>query len=179
MMFNCTCINNLFPNYLAEKCGWPSQICMRRTRQSSQLNISRCHRAVGQRSFSYPGAKLWNGISDTVKSTDSVNIFTVKRRKPWMAEKFQESWLCSDQSQWSSRRGQTTKPQTNYSCCLWFRLLTPYWLSLRNTKTFHEYFWCSRFCEFHSKRWLVKPQVAQARNMSIGKHRHCCVTFKI
>ena len=74
---------------------------------------------------------------------------------------------------------QTTKPQTNYSCCLWFRLLMPYWLSLRNTKTFHEYFWCSRFCEFHSKRWLVKPQVAQAGNMSIGEHRHCCVTFKI
>ena len=23
------------------------------------------------------------------------------------------------------------------------------------------------------------PQVAQARNMSIGEHRHCCVTFKL
>ena len=28
------------------------------------------------------------------------------------------------------------------------------------------------------KTWL-KRQVAQARNMSIGEHRHCCVTFKI
>ena len=26
---------------------------------------------------------------------------------------------------------------------------------------------------------LLCPQVAQARNMSIGEHRHCCVTFKI
>ena len=26
---------------------------------------------------------------------------------------------------------------------------------------------------------LIYPQVAQARNMSIGEHRHCCVTFKI
>ena len=26
---------------------------------------------------------------------------------------------------------------------------------------------------------LVWSQVAQARNMSIGEHRHCCVTFKI
>ena len=26
---------------------------------------------------------------------------------------------------------------------------------------------------------LLTPQVAQARNMSIGVHRHCCVTFKI
>ena len=25
----------------------------------------------------------------------------------------------------------------------------------------------------------VASQVAQARNMSIGEHRHCCVTFKI
>ena len=24
----------------------------------------------------------------------------------------------------------------------------------------------------------ISPQVAQARNMSIGEHRHCCVTFK-
>ena len=26
---------------------------------------------------------------------------------------------------------------------------------------------------------LVPPQVAQARNMSIDEHRHCCVTFEI
>ena len=25
----------------------------------------------------------------------------------------------------------------------------------------------------------TKAQVAQARNMSIGEHRHCCVTFEI
>ena len=47
----------------------------RSTRQSSQLNIPRWHRAVGQRSFSYRGVKLWSGISDNVKSTDSVNMF--------------------------------------------------------------------------------------------------------
>ena len=127
MIFNCTWIINLVPNYLAEKFSWPSQICMGSTRQSSQLNISRCHGAVGQRSFSYPGAKLWNGMSDTVKSTDSVNIFTVKRRKPWMAENFQESWLCSDQSQWSS--GYVSKPQNHKQtilvvCGLGFSRLT-------------------------------------------------------
>ena len=47
-------------------------------------------------------------------------------------------------------RQQTTKPQTNYRCCLRFSFLTPYWLSPRNTVTFHKYFWCSWFCEFHS-----------------------------
>ena len=47
----------------------------RSTGQSSQLNIPICHRAVGQRSFSYRGVKLWSGISDNVKSTDPVNMF--------------------------------------------------------------------------------------------------------
>ena len=33
---------------------------------------------------------------------------------------------------------------------------------------------------FHpGSRISFQPQVAQARNMSIGEHRHCCVTFKI
>ena len=38
----------------------------RSTRQSSQLNIPRCHRAVSQRSFSHRGVKLWSGISDNL-----------------------------------------------------------------------------------------------------------------
>ena len=32
---------------------------------------------------------------------------------------------------------------------------------------------------FGSVMLRVQSQVAQARNMSIGEHRHCCVTFKI
>ena len=48
-------------------------------------------------------------------------------------------------------REQTSKPLTNYSCCLRFSYLAPYWLICRNTITFHKYFWCSRFCVFHSK----------------------------
>ena len=48
-------------------------------------------------------------------------------------------------------RKQTSKPQTNYRFCLGFSFLTPYWLFPLNTMTFHKYFWCSRFCEFHSK----------------------------
>ena len=46
------------------------------------------------------------------------------------------------------------KPQTNYRCCLRFSYLAPYWLISRNTISFHKYFWCSRFCEFHSKLHL-------------------------
>ena len=42
-------------------------------------------------------------------------------------------------------RKQTSKPETNYCCCLWFSFLMPYWLFPHNTVTFYEYFWCSRF----------------------------------
>ena len=53
---------------------------------------------------------------------------------------------------------QTSKPQTNYCCCLRFSFLMPYWLIPPNTVTFYKYFWCSQFCEFHSKlqntEWL-------------------------
>ena len=54
-------------------------------------------------------------------------------------------------SQFVNTREQTSKPQTNYRCCLRFSFLMRYWLFPRNTITFHKYFWCSRFCEFHSK----------------------------
>ena len=46
-------------------------------------------------------------------------------------------------------RERTSKPQTTDRCRLWFSYLAPYWLISRNTITFHKYFWCSRFCEFH------------------------------
>ena len=53
-------------------------------------------------------------------------------------------------------REQTSKPQTIYCSCLRFSYLAPYWLIFRNT--FHKYFWCSRFCESHSKLHLTGLQ---------------------
>ena len=44
---------------------------------------------------------------------------------------------------------QTSKPQTNYRCCLRFSSLLANF-SQHNNK-FHKYFWCWRFCEFYSK----------------------------
>ena len=41
--------------------------------------------------------------------------------------------------------------KTNHCCCLLVRFLMPYGRSLCNRITFHEYFWCSQFYEFHSK----------------------------
>ena len=60
---------------------------------------------------------------------------------------------------------QTSKPQTNYRCCLQFGCLMPYWLFPLNTITFHKYFWCSRFCEFHSKI----RQESNNKNRQLGK----------
>ena len=48
-------------------------------------------------------------------------------------------------------RKHTPQKQTDHRCCLRVSYLAPYWLISRNTIAFHKYFWCSRFCEFHSK----------------------------
>ena len=82
------------------------------------------------------------------------SAFYCKLRKPRTLEKFQECWLCRDQSQLSSgHASKHSRPQTNYHCCLrWSQFLAPHWLSPLNTITFHKYFWCSRFCEFDSKK---------------------------
>ena len=82
------------------------------------------------------------------------NYVTVKLRKPWTPEKFQGCWLCTD-LYWPITiklriRKQTSKPQINDCCCLWFSYLVPCWLISRNTIAFHKYFWCSGFCEFHN-----------------------------
>ena len=37
-----------------------------------------------------------------------------------------------------------------------FSFLTPNWLSPCNTNiTFHKYFWCSQFCVFHNKTFII------------------------
>ena len=73
MMFKC--INKLVPDYLIGKFTLRSQTHSRNTRQRGQLYLSRCRTIIGQRSFNYRGAKLWNNLRDDGKSSDSVNVF--------------------------------------------------------------------------------------------------------
>ena len=40
-----------------------------------------------------------------------------------------------------------------------------------------DLFYCPLACVAGAREKGKEPQVAQARNMSIGEHRHCCVTF--
>ena len=69
------CIHNLVPDYLIDKFIFQSQIATRNTRQSNDLNIPRCRLATGQRSFAYRGAKIWNELSDDLRSLTSVKAF--------------------------------------------------------------------------------------------------------
>jgi len=69
------CIHNLVPDYLIDKFIFQSQIATRNTRQSNDLNIPRYQLATGQRSFAYRGAKIWNELSDDLKSLPSVKAF--------------------------------------------------------------------------------------------------------
>ena len=79
-------------------------------------------------------------------------------------------------------RKQTSKLQTKYCCCLWFSYLTPYWLISRDTRTFHKYFWCSWFCEFHSKASKFESEVrtspAGYLNPSFNNPVLCSVTVE-
>ena len=50
-------------------------------------------------------------------------------------------------------------------------------MSLLNPKTISEFYFL-RMPE-RRKEDVVVAQVSQARNISIGEHRHCCVTFQI
>ena len=69
------CIHNLVPDYLIDKFILRSQIATRNTRQSNDLNIPLCRLATGQRSFAYRGAKIWNELSDDLRSLTSVKAF--------------------------------------------------------------------------------------------------------
>ena len=50
-------------------------------------------------------------------------------------------------------------------------------MSLLNPKTISEFYFL-RMPERRKEDGVV-AQVSQARNISIGEHRHCCVTFQI
>ena len=62
------CINNLVPDYLADKFILRSQVHNRQTRSSGALDIPLCRLLTGQRSFAFRGAKLWYSLNNNIKS---------------------------------------------------------------------------------------------------------------
>ena len=57
--------------------------------------------------------------------------------KVGIPESFKVGWYPSKKTG-SSHLKQTSKPQTNYRCCLQFSFPMPYWLFPQNTITFHN-----------------------------------------
>ena len=60
--------NNLVPDYVADKFILRFQVHNRQTRSSGALDIPLCRLSIGQRSFAFRGAKLWNSLNNNIKS---------------------------------------------------------------------------------------------------------------
>ena len=73
-------------------------------------------------------------------------------------------------------RKQTSKPQTNYRCCLRFSYLAPYWLISCNTITFHKsvflvftVLWVSKTIHFYFTHYITcKLHVTKQKLLGIG-----------
>jgi hypothetical protein len=67
------CLNSLSPDYLSSLFECVSHGYS--TRQSSQLKVLKCKTNMGQRSFVYSGAILWNSLPLNVRSVSSLDAF--------------------------------------------------------------------------------------------------------
>ena len=62
------CQNDLAPQYLTSKFTKRSNIHTRNTRTRNSLQIPLYRTAIGQRTFSYRGAYIWNNLHNELKS---------------------------------------------------------------------------------------------------------------
>ena len=60
------CINKLVPDYLADMFKLRSQVII--DKLDRQVLWTLCRLSIGQRSFAFRGAKLWNSLNDNIKS---------------------------------------------------------------------------------------------------------------
>ena len=79
-------INDLAPKYLGDQLQMRSSVCTRVTRSANNLNIPRCRLVTGQRRFAYRAVKIWNGLSNDLRTLDCKTVvfsslFGAKRRK--------------------------------------------------------------------------------------------------
>ncbi|RMX48154.1 hypothetical protein pdam_00014707, partial [Pocillopora damicornis] len=70
-------INNLAPDYLANKLRLRSCVHDWKTRSASTLDKPFCCLSTGQRSFAYRGAKLCNSLSSNLKQTRSASTLDI------------------------------------------------------------------------------------------------------
>ena len=70
------CINGLAPSYLLNKITRRTQIHNRHTRHRNSLKTPLFKTATGQRTFTYRIASIWNNLSENLKQSASLNIFS-------------------------------------------------------------------------------------------------------
>ena len=77
MVFKCTCMTGLAPEYLTNKFTPRGSVSGRVTRNSQQLNIPLCKTATSQKSFYYRivHVSIWNAIRPEMKLSQCVNSF--------------------------------------------------------------------------------------------------------
>ena len=68
-------MNNLSPDYLRERFQNLSEIHPRDTRQKSDLSLSKCRIATGQRAFAFRGAKIFNSSPKFIRDAESLSGF--------------------------------------------------------------------------------------------------------
>jgi len=68
----------LIPSYLTGKFTQRSKIHGRNTRGSGELDLPSCRLRLGQRSFAFRGAKLYNNLPNEIKQTFDVKKFKAK-----------------------------------------------------------------------------------------------------
>ena len=72
------CIHDQIPSYLTGKFIQRSKIHGRNTRCRGELDLPICRLKIGQRSFAFRGAKLYNNLPNDIKKTPDVKKFKAK-----------------------------------------------------------------------------------------------------
>ena len=67
------CMNDMSPNYLSSL--FKNVDHGYQTRQSSHLKVKKCKTAMGQRSFVYCGANVWNSLPLDIRSLSCIEVF--------------------------------------------------------------------------------------------------------
>ena len=70
-------LNGLSPNYLSDciSIRVPSRTGLRSSQDKTCLEIPRCKKQIGDRSFRVYGPTLWNKLPQSLRTSPSINVF--------------------------------------------------------------------------------------------------------
>ena len=79
MMYKC--VHDLAPPYLCNKFSKRSDLHERHTRNRELFQIPIYNTTIGQRTFNYRGAKIWNSLDNDIKLVPPLKSFKNKLKK--------------------------------------------------------------------------------------------------